>query len=113
VADPTGTPSSGLLVVRGCACVEELHLPDERERDAVPAEPIGQELTNERHVAADGRLRQHPLVAQVGFERLCGVLNRRPSTEWDRRCTDDPLVSQKVKQLAQRGGVVKIPMDRR
>ena len=33
------------------------------ERDAVPAEPIGQEVVNEPHVGGDGRLREHALMA--------------------------------------------------
>jgi hypothetical protein len=50
------------------------------ERDAAPAESIGQELAAERHVIRDGRLSQYALVAQVGGERLCLVLNRRQPT---------------------------------
>jgi predicted tellurium resistance membrane protein TerC len=60
------------------------------------AEPISQERTNERHVIGDRRLSQRALVAQVGFERLGLVLDRRSSPLSHIRWTDNTLTPEKL-----------------
>jgi hypothetical protein len=80
------------------------------ERDAAPAESIGQELAPERHVIRDGRLGQHALVAQVGFERVCLPLDWGLWTRCDLRRADDAVMAQKVHEVAQRGRIPSVDL---
>jgi transposase-like protein len=82
---------------------------------------------NDRRVDADGErqrfsseilpsyMRRAPKVtevlpAQVGFERLCRVLNRRPSSECHRLGVDDTLVAQKVEEQSHRRPITAVDL---